>query len=289
MRQTTSRRGFLASLAGGAGGLGLWLAGCESGFFDEEIAVDERFHESRAGHARPPALPADDPESFRFVWCSDLHVTSFGDHALDKIGQFADRTGARLVLHSGDLVDQGLAREYDRFELLVSRYVNVPFISAVGNHDLYNGGWDRFRRRVGPSAFHFGYGPCDFVFIDVANGTVGKDQLEWLSHVLPKLSRRHRFVLGHYPLYEGALQTPGSMGSIEERMALFHLFDRAKIDYYLCGHRHVGDLFELDGTRHVITGAACPDRALSGDENHFYLFEVGPDGIDRKKILVADV
>jgi len=286
-----SRRQFLGELLRGTGAAGLLAAGgCGPGtFFEDNTRVDDRFNEAMAGHGKPLVFPEAVSDNFTFIWFSDLHMTGSGNHALDRIGRYADRVRAAMIFCSGDLVDRGLETEYARMEQLAAQYLPAPFFSALGNHDLYNGGWARFKSLVGPSVFRFGYGPCDFVFIDAANGTVGKDQLNWMEDELPKLSRPHRFVFGHYPLYQGTVQTPGSMGNTEERLALFQLFDQSGIDFYLSGHIHVGSSFDIRGVHHVVTGAACPDKAPTSDDNHFYRFDITPNDIKREKILVRDI
>ncbi len=289
-----SRRSFLADLAAGAGAAALLGGGCETFDFWEDIAVGtdkvtDRFHQSMAGHAKELVFPEADSDEFSFLWLSDIHIQAGRGHWMKELGAFADQVGARFVLHSGDAVDKGNDQNFQLFTTVVDREIPVPFFNAIGNHDLYSKGWDLYKLYVGPSVYRFEYATCEFIFIDDAAGTLGKDQMDWLEDVLSHISVPNRFVLGHYPIYDGSLQTPSSMGNNEERMKMISMFQKLNVKYFLCGHKHTGAQYHLRHTTYLISGAGSTYKLILQDEPHFYLFDVRGDEVMKHKIYFEDI
>jgi len=291
-----SRRKFISGLARGLGAAGL-VAGCDPGSYwdyltsEDADRVNDRFNETMAGHTKQLVFPESNADSARFLWTSDIHITEGHDDFMDRLGFYADRVGAELVLHSGDCVDQGLDSGYQKWTRRIDGNIPVPLFSAIGNHDLYNDGWDLYKKYIGPSVFRFEYGPCEFIFIDAAAGTLGEDQMHWLEKMLHNYEGRNpaRFVLGHYPIYEGEVQTPASMGNTQERMMLTSLFDDYNVDYYLCGHKHTGFEDEVRDTVHLIGGAGSSYKEILGDDYHFWSFDVTGGRIHKKKVYFEDM
>jgi predicted phosphodiesterase len=293
------RRDFLRRAAGAAGTLGLTaggLAGCDpSSFWDyatlnEADKVTDRFWESVSGECKPLDFPAPTSDTYSFLWASDIHISTVHNHHMDRLGAYADQIGAVFVLHSGDCADDGTSDDYHKWLQVMETYLHVPLFSALGNHDVYNQGWDRFKKYIGPSVFRFPYGLCDFIFIDTANGTMGQDQMHWFEKALDKGSASpHRFVLSHYPIYDGGLQTPASMGNTEERMKLIALMDDYDVKYFLCGHKHSFEHYEIRGIDHIISGCGSSYKQLLNDDYHFFRFDVTGPVISKKKIYYDDV
>ena len=294
----STRRRFLGRMLQGLGGLGIsaGLAGCDPSSYwdyltlDDADKVDERFNESVSGHAKPLVFPEPESDEFTFLWLSDIHITKGQPDYMDRLGYYAEQVGAVFILHSGDCVDQGLDEEYHKWNRLLDGYLPVPLFTAISNHDVYNDGWDRYKRYIGPCAFKFEYGPCQFIFIDTANGTTGQDQMKWIEKVC-KRGRHipHRFMLSHYPIYDGGLQTPATMGNTEERMKLVSLMDEYHIKYFLCGHKHCGEHYKIRGIRHIISGAGSAYKYILDDDYHFYRFDVVGGEVYKEKIYFDDV
>lgn len=289
-----SRRRFLEGLALGAGSLG--LSGCDPGSYidyltsDDVDRVNDRFNESMSGHAKPLMFPTATSEQFTFLWASDIHVTRDLPHHVDKLGFYAQQENAVFILHSGDCVDRGEEDEYQKWVRLFDKHSPVPVFTAIGNHDLYNRGWDRFKDYLGPSVFRFDYGQCDFTFLDLAAGTTGPDQMEWIKDILKKhRDKSCRFVFGHYPIYEGSFQTPSSMGYTQERVALMAMFDDYNVDYYLAGHKHCWAHEEVRGVDYIISGAGSAYKQVLNDDYHFLRFDVDGSQISKEKIYYEDV
>ncbi len=293
----SSRRRFMADLARGLGAAGVLAGtGCDPSTYwdyltsDEVARVNDRFHESVSGHAKDLVFPEPQSERFSFLWLSDIHITEGQPDFMDKLGHYAEGVNASMVLHSGDCVDRGLDSGFQKWRRRVDNHLPCQLFTAIGNHDIYNYGWELYKLYMGPSVFYFDYGPCQFVFIDAAAGTLGYDQMQWLERVLAGgKSAPIRFVLGHYPLYEGKFQTPAAMGNTQERMMLMWMFDEYNVDYYLCGHYHSGLRNQVRGVKHWVSGAGSAYKQILGDDYHFYRFDVEGTSLNAHKIYFEDV
>jgi hypothetical protein len=292
-----SRRRFLDGLLRGAGGFGLAAAAssCDPGEYwdylslEEDAKTDDRFHESMSGGAKQLDFPFDAPDSFSFLWTTDIHITTGQPNLMDKLGYYADQTGAVLALHSGDCVDDGYDKEYQKWVRLMDHYLPCPMFSAIGNHDLYSDGWDKYKKYIGPSAYRFQYGTCDFIFIDTAAGTLGWDQMNWLEKILERGGPPNRFIFSHYPIYEGGLQTPSSMGNTEERMKLIWMMDEYNVKYFLCGHKPTDEHYKIRGVRVILGGTASGYKNMVKGDYHFYRFDVSGSYVSKEKIYFDDV
>lgn len=292
-----SRRRFLGNLARGSAGLTLAAAAsaCDPGTYwdyltlNEVEKVNDRFNESRSGYGKPLIFPTTNSTKFSFLWVSDVHITFGKPDLMDKLGAYAKQVGPDLVFHSGDCVDDGKEVEFEKWVELMATYIPAPVFSALGNHDLYGDGWDMFKKYLGPSSYRFKYGPCDFIFIDTAAGTLGLDQMNWLEKILENGNLPHRFIFSHYPIYDGGFQTPGSMGNTEERMKLISLMNDNNVAYYLCGHKHTGARYKLRDVTAIIGGAGSPNKQIIADTPHFYHFEINGGQIKDQKIHFSDV
>jgi predicted phosphodiesterase len=72
---------------------------------------------------------------------------------------------ARLALIAGDMVDRGTLQEFEWSGELYQR-LNMPFFTAIGNHDELSGGTHVYERMYGPREYSFTYGGLKFVAFD---------------------------------------------------------------------------------------------------------------------------
>jgi 3',5'-cyclic-AMP phosphodiesterase len=289
-----SRRRFLRGV--GAAGLVAGTTACDPASFvkyattDEADKVDDRFNESMAGEAKSLVFPPPAADAYSFLWASDIHVADGRSDHVDKLGAYARQVGAVFALHSGDCADGGTRADYDKWVASMITYMPVPMFTAIGNHDLYGEGWPLFRRFIGPSTFRFTYGYCDFVFIDTAGGTLGQDQMHWFEKAMERGSNYPlRFVLSHYPIYDGAIQTPSTMGNTEERMKIVSLMGDNNVSYYLCGHKHCLEHEQVRGFEHLISGCGSAYKQILNDDYHFWRFDVQGGSVSKEKIYYRDV
>ncbi len=220
------------------------LASCRYGLgevFGRPAPVDERIVDPSA--AAPAAPLVADPDNYVFVMVSDAHFLA-GEDPAGATGLAGFLAGlpvpAEFVIVGGDLADAGLPGEYARYNAWAAA-LGVPVYAAVGNHDLYNGGWSTFRATVGASYYSFEIdgilGSRTFYFVDSGSGTLGRDQIEMLRTVFagdldPKV------IVTHYPLYNGSDSLYYEITNTAERAALVDLYARSGVELLLEGHTH---------------------------------------------------
>ena len=88
-------------------------------------------------------------------------------------------------------------------------------------------------------------------------------QLKWLSSVLADTSSniKWKIVVGHHPLYSGGKRM-SSQDTRDINAVFKDLFDRYKVDVYLCGHEHHLEHIKPEGATHYfISGSGSEIRA----------------------------
>jgi hypothetical protein len=163
----------------------------------------------------------DAPEDFNFVVVTDRtgdHRPGVFESAMPKVNGLQPA----FVVSVGDLIegytnDQELLNaQWDEFEGFVGQ-LNIPFFYTPGNHDMSNAMMsETWRRRFGPSYYHFIYKDVLFLVINSELfGMVGdpgtpvpgpwqpSEQLRYIKHVLSEHEdARWTFVLTHQPLWD---------------------------------------------------------------------------------------
>lgn len=166
----------------------------------------------------------------------------------------------RFILNLGDTADGGHDsefKEYLEFENKIKAVAkekigdnDYKVYSILGNHDLYNNGVSGYKKYCFPyiSSYFFNLDsdPADsipgfsFYFLDSANGTLGKNQLDDFkdktsSDPSPKI------ILSHYPVYAGAEDPVAILMRIQnsmERNTLLTYFSRYNVKQVYDGHIH---------------------------------------------------
>lgn len=137
--------------------------------------------------------------------------------------------------------------------------IPFPFYSVVGNHDVTRNGWALFSSIFHSSFFEFTVkvGNTDeydhFVFLDTANGTLGKKQIDLLNSDVFKVDKkiRNTFVFSHTNLFRPSYMQFSSTFPREELYYLLHKFTEWNTTIVFCGHVHKWDDRELGGVRYL--------------------------------------
>jgi Icc-related predicted phosphoesterase len=96
-------------------------------------------------------LTGDSQRSYRSL---DALVTKV--NSIDKID---------FLILAGDITDFGLKQEFRWINERLSA-LKVPYLCAIGNHDLTAGGPGWYEAIYGPRNFSFSYKGCKFIFHD---------------------------------------------------------------------------------------------------------------------------
>lgn len=234
--------------------LGLIVLSCTN--FDSDPVgkrVDENLNSSSI------TTPADiDPagtNSFSFVVMGDTHIGSPGGEVMERIVQSAVDAGDAFAVVAGDITTGGLEGEYSQFKTVFAQK-NLTFRAAIGNHDLYFGGWDRFKNQIGKSIYSFNADNVHFVVIDSGNGVLGETQLNWIESDLRTNTREHVIMVTHFPPWNGIFSSIYKMSSEEEAAVLKNIAYKYGVDYVFAGHFHGFEERDIGRTKYVVTGGA---------------------------------
>jgi predicted phosphodiesterase len=205
-------------------------------------------------------------------------------------GQMAARP-ADLILHAGDLTDNGTQAQLDTQFFAVYRDLlgRVPVYPAPGNHDYAAGALrpyvDSFYLPGDPQvaagsspeglaerAYSFNWGNAHFVALDTNRRYApGSPQYTWLARDLANTRQLWKFVFFHHPPY-----STGSHGSdLNVRRSLTPLFEKYGVDLVFAGHDHlyersvplVRGKLAARGVIYVVTGGGGAALYLAGRSN----------------------
>ena len=192
------------------------------------------------------------PDDYEVYVMSDIHV----DFSTDNLDRFvsdylADSVAAPFALCLGDLINA--TGHFDLFDEHVKPVSDAgrKIYYTVGNHDLYFDQWPEFKSRYHTSTYWFEVQTVSglkdlYIAIDSGNGTLGRDQRDWLENVLKDKQNqgyRHIIVFTHTHFFKkDTSQGHTSNFNLEETYDLLDLFDRYDVSMVLQGHSHARDL-----------------------------------------------
>ena len=222
-------------------------------FYTINESPDERFAQSMEyndehGYDKITGVPDD----YEVYVMSDIHV-DFSTNNLDRFvsDYLADSVAAPFALCLGDLINA--TGHFDLFDEHVKPVSNAgrKIYYTVGNHDLYFDQWPEFKSRYHTSTYWFEVQTVSglkdlYIAIDSGNGTLGRDQRDWLENVLKDKQNqgyRHIVVFTHTHFFKkDTSQGHTSNFNLEETYDLLDLFDRYDVSMVLQGHSHARDL-----------------------------------------------
>ena len=190
-----------------------------------------------------------------------------------------------FIVNLGDSMDGGHESEADFFNATAAIWIQTAkselgvsdykVYSVLGNHDLYNNGWEVWRRKIYPYTSYYtfsldagGTTPFDFWFLDTGNGTLGANQLEDLESGLKK-SARPKLVFMHYPIYAGGIFY-FALDDVQERSRLISDFAGANVKYVFEGHKHAVHSYDFKSFKEEVVGAYLANKVfglVTVDEN----------------------
>ena len=89
-----------------------------------------------------------------------------------------------FILNTGDIVNEGIASEYEAYEKQINTY-DLPILHVPGNHDVRKGP-DSFSKYVGKPNWYFDIGGFRIIGLDNATGKFSTEAVEFARKVLTK-------------------------------------------------------------------------------------------------------
>jgi 3',5'-cyclic AMP phosphodiesterase CpdA len=172
----------------------------------------------------------------------------------------------------GDMVERGALEEFNDFFKQIQPYSRMPFLTAVGNHDLEKDqDLTLYREIFGPDYYSFQLQDNYFIVVnDVESDGIGEVQWGWLEKELKQSqSYKTRLVFLHTPLFDprGGDKRHCLPEAAGRRLAA--LLRQYRVSHIFAGHIHSYFTSNWDGVPYTITGGA--GAPLYGtDPDHFF-------------------
>lgn len=146
--------------------------------------------------------------------------------------------------------------------------IQYPFFPVVGNHDITHNGWALWSNIFHSSFYDVWVLVGDigeetiwdhFIFLDTANGTLGKEQVDLIEQGLLDdkyeeqfgVRTRNTFVFSHTNIFRPSSLQFASTFAREESFFLLNQFVEWKANIVFCGHVHKWDEQEVGGVHYL--------------------------------------
>ena len=182
-------------------------------------------------------------------------------------------------INVGDISDSGKQSEFDDFRIFEKRIASIlsadgasyykKMFSIVGNHDLYNNGWNVWKENSFPhtSTYYFtteGTGSSvSWYFLDSGSGMLGKNQISKLTDIARKDSNE-KLIFSHYPI-NAKFVDYYTLSDPVEVAQLTKLLYQTNVGFTVEGHYHPG------GSNDIKTSSGklvCHEEVLPGFVDH---------------------
>jgi hypothetical protein len=146
------------------------------------------------------------------------------------------------------------ARHFDPPQFMGTLARSVPFMPALGNHDMYRDDlrpyFGHFPYLQGRPYYAFTHKNAQFVALDGDQDLrVGSAQYRWLEHELKTSKSKWKIVYLHYPMYGNNLEFPEITRAVQPLLAKYH------VQLLVAGHEHnYTRAFPQSGVTHILTG-----------------------------------
>lgn len=222
-----------------------------------------------------PRVIEDVPDEYRVYSCSDSHYSErdsiVPQGEKDRLYKYitAERNDPKAIfaIHAGDMVNESGEAGFRMTQEALNynpetQLENDPCFMVLGNHDVYYDCAKYFKQYFHTSTYTVtvktvgGYKDL-FIFLDSANGTHGKRQLEWLEEQLThRADYRHCFVISHNWLFRTSYNyttTPAANLPQDEQYAFMDLMSRRNVEMVIMGHFHMREQRQFGGVMYVMT------------------------------------
>ncbi|MFA6321385.1 MAG: metallophosphoesterase [Candidatus Omnitrophota bacterium] len=227
---------------------------------------------------------------FEFIVFSDCHSGFiFNDSAAMKLVRSINREDRfkkvpiDFALVSGDISFRGSEWDYRTYNKIRSS-IQMPVVSAIGNHDEDKDDGSLFKKYVGQKDMAFADRNSYFIVIDNQIGTISDEQFAKLEDELKKSSAyAHRFIIMHKapmsPYFQSWYRPERNPWSYR----FMKLCEKYKVDIVFSGHEHMFNEKEFGGVRYIVSagGGQLPNFPDSdGGFLHYMVIRVNGDYVD---------
>lgn len=247
-------------------GFSLTVTACTNFQFNQTV---QRFYDNMSGQLTSfTAATLVDSSNYSFSVHGDTHIGATGGNAMKRALQDSKNDGDSFAIIAGDITNTGLDSEFDSFNGQVGE-VSFTVFPAIGNHDIFFDGWNRYKKKIGRSMYTVNAGTqTQIFFMDSANGVFGQEQLDWLRSELAASSKALKIVVTHFPLFVGEFSSIFKHASDEEVTLFKSIMQDYNVKLVLAGHYHGYADKTIGVTRYIVTGG-CNNILDFGQISHY--------------------
>jgi len=212
-----------------------------TGFLYSADPVNERVEQSLKWNENHPAKDLIvNSTDYSLLIAGDSEIGSTAN--LDTLIARAKKPGVAGYVVVGDITS-GDPKGYDILEHDLDEKNPDHAFYILGNHDLFFDGWEKYYNYFGSSTYAFTVKAGDtsdlYICLDSGNGTIGSRQLKWLSDLLAKERKNHRFciIFNHVNFFREH-HTFSANPLVDELHVLMDLFYKNSVDMVIMGHDH---------------------------------------------------
>lgn len=217
------------------------------------------------------SLEESSSTSFKVALISDTHNYY---KELEEQVDVINSSSYAFAIVAGDITNLGLIDEFHE----TRNYLNglkIPYLVAVGNHDLISGGRKIYNRLFGTDTFDFVFHDVHFIIFNNNNwespGNV--PDVDWVETVLAESDPSHKKVLiAHVSPEDSKRFTHEEIRRWEELMV------RYNVDFFFNGHDH-NPYEKTYGNGIRVTIGAPSKKSISE-----LIVSPGPGGISHQKV-----
>lgn len=161
----------------------------------------------------------------------------------------------------------------------------LPFHPVVGNHDITHNGWTLYCNLFQTSFYEFTVKVGDsydrFIFLDSANGTLGKFQIDAIDNKVlidDEKPIRNTFTFTHTNIFRPSLNEFASTYCREELYYILNKLSEWNTTIAFWGHVHAWDDRMFDGVRHITMPSMNFDDHPNGGDDLLVRITVKKDG-----------
>ncbi len=218
-----------------------------------------------------PEAPAGKSYTFAVMGDNKNSISTFKK----IITSINSKPSIAFTMNTGDMVFDGNPIKYDFF-LKQLKLFNNPMLPAPGNHDVADGGIERYLDIFGPLYYSFTYGSSIFIVLNDSNEeNIDPWQMRWFKQELDRSKKyAHTFVFMHVPVYDprkSLENQPGhSLKDLDSAEKVRTLMKKYNIDMVFAGHIHGYFKGSWSGVPYTITGGGGAEMLLSDPAHYFY-------------------
>lgn len=222
----------------------------------------------------------------KILHISDTHIDGekyFDERLLEKVLDESKKEDYDLLIHSGDVTQEGKEDHYIRARDIFAR-IDIPFVVIPGNHDQRSGGLALFKEYIGVPNGVEDLDGCVVIHVDsgVQDSDVGRVGMIKFNMMSKALRKYHDKPIKIVVLHHHTIPIPRAgreRNVLSNAGDLLDLFLKFDVDLVLSGHRHYPNVYNIDGTVFVNAGTTSGRKTRYGDVNSYNVIEIEEDNL----------